>query len=76
MAKAIGMIFSLFDVASAREVPFGIPQYVYCILQGLTSVLLCVPFVFADNKSVNLVDARDDFLCITRNRRIVHSGYL
>ena len=27
-AKATGLIFSLFDVASARQVPFGIPQYV------------------------------------------------
>ena len=47
MAKATGLIFSLFDVASAREVPFGMPQYVQCILLGLTSVLLCVPFIFA-----------------------------
>ena len=54
MAKATGLIFSLFDVASAQEVPFGIPQYVLCILHGLTSVLLCVPFIFADSqKSVN-----------------------
>ena len=36
----MGFIFSLFDVTSAREVPFGIPQYVQCILQGLASVLL------------------------------------
>ena len=49
-AKATGLIFSLFDVASAREVPFGIPQYVQCILHGLTSVLLCVPFIFADSE--------------------------
>ena len=48
--KAIGLIFSLFDIASAREVLFGIPQYVQCILHGLTSVLLCVPFIFADSK--------------------------
>ena len=27
-AKAMGLIFSLFDVASAREVSFGILQYV------------------------------------------------
>ena len=27
-AKAMGLIFSLFDFVSAREVPFGIPQYV------------------------------------------------
>jgi len=26
MAKAMGLIFSLFDVASAQDVPFGIPQ--------------------------------------------------
>ena len=49
-AKVAGLIFSLFDVASAREVPFGIPQYVQCILHGLTSVLLCVPFIFADSE--------------------------
>ena len=49
-AKDMGLIFSLFDVAMAREVPFGIPQYVQCILHGRTSVLLCVPFIFADSK--------------------------
>ena len=49
-AKATGLIFSLFDVALAQEVPFGIPQYIQCILHGLTSLLLCVPFIFADSK--------------------------
>ena len=49
-AKAAGLIFSLFDVTLAREVPFNIPQYVQCILHGLTSVLLCVPFIFADSE--------------------------
>ena len=39
-AKATGLIFSLFDVALARQVPFGIPQYVQRILHGLTNVLL------------------------------------
>ena len=48
--KATGLIFSLFDVASARQVPFGIPQYVQCILHGLASVLLCVPFIFANSE--------------------------
>jgi len=48
--KASGLIILLFDVASAHEVPFGIPQYVRSILQGLTSVLLCAPFIFADSK--------------------------
>jgi len=49
-ARAAGLIFSLFDVASARVVPFGIPQYVQCNVQGLTNVLLCVPFIFADSE--------------------------
>ena len=44
-AKTVGLIFSLFDIASAQVVPFGIPQY---ILLGLTTVLLCI---FADSKS-------------------------
>ena len=48
-AKAMGLIFSLFDVASSRDMPFGIPQYVQCTHHGLTFVLLCVPFIFADN---------------------------
>ena len=41
-AKATDLIFSLFDITFAREMPFGVPQYVQCILHGLTSVLLCV----------------------------------
>jgi len=52
VAKATCLILSLFDVASAWEVPFGILQYIQYILHGLTSALLCVP---ADNKSVNAV---------------------
>jgi len=56
-AKTTSLIFSLFDVVSAREMPFGILQYVQYILQGLTSILLCVPFIFADSKGINLVVA-------------------
>ena len=47
-AKDMGLIFSLFDVTSAQQVSFGILQYVQCILHGLTSVLLCVPFIFSN----------------------------
>jgi len=72
MTKVIGLIFSLFDVASAQEMPFGIPQYVQCILQGLTSVfrssLLTVKKHF-------LVVARDGFLCVTEIVCSFHSGY-
>ena len=50
MAKATGWIFSLFDVTLAREVPFGIPQYVQCTLHGISGVLHCVPFIFADSE--------------------------
>ena len=50
MAKAIGLNFSLFDFASARHMPFGILQYIQYILHGLTSVLLCVPFIFDDSE--------------------------
>ena len=50
-AKATGLIFSLFDIAAARQVPFGILQYVQCILLGLTSVLLYVPFILADSEN-------------------------
>ena len=48
--EAKGLIFSLFDLASAGHMPFGIPQYIQCILHGLISVLLCVPFIFADGE--------------------------
>jgi len=50
MANATGLNFSQLDVTLARDVPFGIPQYIQCILHGLTSVLLCVPFIFADSE--------------------------
>jgi len=50
MAKAMGLIFSLFDVASAQEVPFAILLYMQCILHGLTMALLCVPFIFVHYK--------------------------
>ena len=61
MAKATGLIFSLFDIASAQEVPFGIPQYVQCILHGLTSFLLVSHSSLLTAKSVDLAVARDDF---------------
>jgi len=45
--KAMGLIFLLFDIASALEIPFAIPLYTQCILHELTSALLCVLFIFA-----------------------------
>ena len=61
MAKAMVLIFSLLDVTVARDVTFGIPQYVQCILQGLTSVLLRVHSSLLTAKSVDLVVACDGF---------------
>ena len=51
-AKATGLFFSLFNVASFRDMPFGILQYVQCTHHGLTFVLHCVPFLFADSPKV------------------------
>ena len=48
------LIFSLFDIIVAQEVPFGILQYVQCILHGLTSIL---PLIIADNDLVVAHDA-------------------
>ena len=76
MAKTTGLIFSLFDFALAQLVPFGMPQYVQCILHGLTSDLLCVPFNFADSESVDLVVAHDvELPFITEIVRIFRSGH-
>jgi len=49
-ANATSLIILLFNVTSAQDMPFGIPQYVQCILHRLTSVLICVPFIFADSE--------------------------
>jgi len=50
MAKAMDLIFSILNVASAREVPFTIPLYMQYILYGLTTALLCVPFIFVHHE--------------------------
>jgi len=55
MAKVMWLIFSLFNIASAQEVPFAILLHLQFILHGLTNVLLCVPLIFFTVKSVNLV---------------------
>ena len=47
--KTMGLIFSLFDIASSQDVPFGIPQYVQYTHHGLTVDLLCAQFLFADS---------------------------
>jgi len=54
MAKAMGLIFLLFNVASAREVAFAIPLYMQCTLHGLTTALLCVPFIFFHHEKYQL----------------------
>ena len=51
--------------------PFGIPQYVH----GLTSVPLCVPFIFADSKKCRFGDSTSWLPFITEIVRICHSGY-
>ena len=65
--------FSLFDVASAWEVLFGMLQYIQYILHGLTSVLLCVPFIFA---GVNLEVPHHGSLCVIKIDHIFQSNYI
>ena len=55
MAKATGLIFQ-FDVTSAQQVPFGIPQYVQYILHGFMSRSSLLTVI-----SVDLAVARDGF---------------
>jgi len=50
MAKAMGLICLLFDIASAQEVSFTIPLYIQCVLRGLSIALLCVPFIFVHHE--------------------------
>jgi len=76
-AKAMGLIFSLFNVASAREVPYGIP---YSTCNVFFRDLPVSFFVFHSSlltvKSIGLVVARDGFLCITKIVHIFHGAYL
>jgi len=50
MAKAMGLIFLLFNVALSLDVPFGTPKYVQCIFHELTRAPLCVPFIFTHHE--------------------------
>ena len=45
MAIATGLIFSLFNVASSRDVPFRQPQQLQCSHHGFTKIYLCSPFL-------------------------------
>ena len=74
-AKGTGLISALFDMASVGYVPFGIPQYVQCILHGLTSVLLCVPFIFADSGRCRFGGSVRWLPFVTETVCIFHSGY-
>jgi len=50
--------FSLFNIASAWEVPFDILQYLQCIFHILTRVLPCVPFIFAESRKCRFGSGR------------------
>ena len=69
MADVVGSIFHLFNIASARHLVFGIsqyiPQYIQCILHGLTSVFHSS---LLTKKDLNLAVAHDVM-------EIVYSGY-
>jgi len=58
MAKVTGLIFLLFDVTSSREVSFAILLYMQCILHGLTTALLYVPFIFVHQEKCRFCGRR------------------
>ena len=58
-AKAMSLIFSLFDIA--LEVPFGIPQYVHCIVMNLSVSSFVSYSSLLTAKSVDLALACDGF---------------
>jgi len=62
MAKATGSIVSLFDIASALELPL---YYVQCIINGFTvcTMYQYPPFLsLCQHRSVDLMVAHDGFL--------------
>ena len=61
MDKVMGLISSLFDIASSQDVLFHQLQYVQCTHHGLAFVLLCVPVLFADNARCQFVIAQRGF---------------
>ena len=67
MAKAsYGLDFLLFNVAL-------VPTVRRYILYGLTSVLLCVPLIFAESEMCQFGDTHYGFLCVMEIVRIFHS---
>jgi len=54
-AKAMGLIFLLFDVASSLNVPFGTPQYVQFILYGSWTYQFVSHSSLLTTKSVDFV---------------------
>jgi len=70
MAKATGLIFSFFNVTSAREVLLAIPLYMQCILHGLTAALLCVRFIFVHQEKCPAI-ARDGFHLLLKSFVVV-----
>ena len=58
MNKGMDMIFSLFYVTLAQEVPFS----TYCNSAFLMDLYRMFPFIFADKKNVDLAVTYDGFL--------------
>jgi len=70
MAKAMGLIFSLFNIASAREVPSAIALYIQCILYVPSFVsaqcnfvvgMWWVPFITQKLSTISYFDFRGSF---------------
>ena len=66
---------TLFDVTSAWDVPFGIPQYVQYIFHELTSVLL-IYLCWQYKVLIWWLHVMASFACVMEIVCIFHSGYL
>ena len=53
----MGLILSLFYVASFQDMSFCQPQYVQHTLYGFTFVLICVQVLFANQCKVSICDS-------------------
>jgi len=76
MAKSAGLIFSLFDVTSAQEVPLAYHSMCNVFFRDLPVSSFMFHSSLLTVKSVDLVVARDGFLYVMEIVCIFHGDYI
>ena len=61
-----------FFCCSAWELPFSIPLCIQCILHGLTSDLLCVPFIFFSGSKKSIDFSGNMWWLSVHNKSFLH----